>query len=54
MNKGHGMYCPVWDGVYKRCLAANKKEYIKKWWQPVSYLNKIILVVLNHIFVILL
>ena len=25
-NKGRGMCYPVWDGAYKRTLAANRKE----------------------------
>ena len=27
-NKGHGVCYPVWDGVYKRILAANQKEWV--------------------------
>ena len=28
-NKGCGMYYPVWDGAYKRTLAANRKEGVR-------------------------
>ena len=44
-NKGCGIYHPVWDGAYKRSLAANWKEYPMKWQQQVS--SFIIPMVLN-------
>ena len=44
-NKGRGICYPVWDGAYKKNLAANRIES-PMWRQRVSFFT--IRMVLNH------
>ena len=50
-NTGRGMYYPLWDGAYKRSLAANWTALTVMWQQLISsrYLRGPLLYVQHYI-----